>query len=52
MVQVEVNGTVYNNIGTGDRFAGGSFELRSVSDGCATFLFGDEPFTLCANSTK
>lgn len=51
MVQVEVNGTVYN-VGIGERFGGGSFELRSVSGDCATFLFGDEPFTLCANSTK
>ncbi len=33
-------------------FGGGSFELRSVTGNCATFLFGDEPFTLCANSTK
>jgi hypothetical protein len=51
MVQVEVDGTVYN-VGIGERFGGGSFELRSVSGDCATFLFGDEPFTLCANSTK
>ncbi|HEY6566235.1 MAG TPA: hypothetical protein VI341_01845 [Actinomycetota bacterium] len=51
MVQVEVDGTVYN-VGIGEPFGGGSFELRSVSGDCATFLYGDEPFTLCANSTK
>jgi hypothetical protein len=50
-VQVEVDGTVYN-VGIGDRFAGGRFELRSVSGGCATFLFGDERFTLCASTQK
>jgi hypothetical protein len=52
MVDVEVDGNVFNNVGIGDRFGGGSFELRSVAGDCATFLFGDEPFTLCANSTK
>jgi hypothetical protein len=51
MVQVEVDGTVYN-VGIGETFGGGSFELRSVSGDCATFVYGDEPFTLCANSTK
>lgn len=51
MVQVEVDGTVYN-VGIGETFGGGTFELRSVSGDCATFLYGDEPFTLCANSTK
>ena len=51
MVQVEVDGTVYN-VGIGEPFGGGSFELRSVTGDCATFLYGDEPFTLCANSTK
>lgn len=50
-VQVEVDGTVYN-VGIGDRFGGGRFELRSVSGGCATFLFGDERFTLCASTQK
>jgi hypothetical protein len=52
MVQVEVNGQVYNGIGIGDTFDNGRYELRSVSGDCATFLFGDESFTLCANSTK
>jgi hypothetical protein len=51
MAQVEVDGTVYN-VGIGETFGGGTFELRSISGDCATFVFGDEPFTLCANSTK
>ena len=52
MVQVEVDGQVFNNIGIGDTFDNGRYELRSVSGDCATFLYGDESFTLCANSTK
>lgn len=52
MVQVEVDGQVFNNIGIGDTFDDGRYELRSVSGDCATFLYGDESFTLCANSTK
>ena len=52
MVQVEVDGEVFNNIGIGDTFDNGRYELRSVSGNCATFLYGDESFTLCANSTK
>jgi hypothetical protein len=51
MAQFEVNGHV-ENVGIGDTFGGGDFELRSISDGCATFLFGDESHTLCANVTK
>ena len=49
--QFEVDGTVFN-VGIGDTFGGGSFELQSINGDCATFLYGDEPFTLCANSTK
>jgi len=49
--QVEVDGTVYN-VTEGDTFAGGDFELRSISGDCATFLFGDESFTLCATHPK
>ena len=52
MVQVEVDGQVFNDIGIGDTFDNGRYELRSVSGSCATFLYGDESFTLCANSTK
>jgi hypothetical protein len=50
-VQVEVDGNVFD-VGIGDAFAGGRFELRSVSDNCATFLFGDEQFTLCISPQK
>jgi len=50
-VQVEVDGTVYD-VGIGEQFAGGRFELRSVGASCATFLFGDEQFTLCISPQK
>jgi hypothetical protein len=50
-VQVEVDGTVYD-VAIGQQFAGGRFELRSVGGNCATFLFGDERFTLCINAQK
>jgi hypothetical protein len=50
-VQVEVDGTVFN-VGIGEQFAGGRFELRSVSANCATFVFGDEQFTLCISPRK
>lgn len=50
-VQVEVDGTVFD-VGIGDQFAGGRFELRSVAGNCATFLFGDESFTLCITAQK
>jgi hypothetical protein len=49
--QVEVDGTVFDVV-VGERFAGGRFELRSVAGNCATFLFGDERFTLCINAQK
>jgi len=49
--QVEVDGTVYN-VAVGNKFASGEFELRSASSGCATFLFGDQPFSLCATASK
>jgi hypothetical protein len=50
-VQVEVDGTVFD-VGIGEQFSGGRFELRSVADNCATFLFGDEQFTLCISPQK
>jgi hypothetical protein len=49
--QVEVDGAVYN-VAVGSTFASGAFELRSASSGCATFLFGDQPFSLCATASK
>lgn len=51
-VQVEVDGQVFNDIAIGESFDNGRYELASVSGNCATFLYGDESFTLCANSTK
>lgn len=50
-VQVEVDGDVFDVV-IGEQFAGGRFELRSVSGNCATFLFGDEQFTLCITAQK
>jgi hypothetical protein len=50
-VQVEVDGTVYN-VAKGETFASGQFEFRSASGNCATFLFGDQSFSLCATSSK
>ena len=50
-VQVEVDGTVFDVV-IGEQFASGRFELRSVADNCATFLFGDEQFTLCITPQK
>ena len=48
---VEVDGIVYNPA-EGATFAGGNFELRDVAGNCATFLFGDESFTLCFVPSK
>ena len=36
----------------GDTFAGGNFELRDVAGDCATFLYGDQSFTLCFVPSK
>jgi len=48
--QVEVDGTVYT-VGVGDNFSD-NFMLESIDDGCADFLFGDDPFTLCETANK
>ena len=48
---VSVDGVVYHPA-EGDTFAGGNFELRDVAGNCATFLFGDESFTLCFSPSK
>jgi hypothetical protein len=48
---VEVDGIVYNPA-EGATFAGGNFELRDVAGNCATFLYGDESFTLCFVPSK
>ncbi|HTG47085.1 MAG TPA: hypothetical protein VK646_05480 [Actinomycetota bacterium] len=50
--QVEIDGTAYN-VAVGETFGPGDrYELRSVSGDCATFLFGDESFTLCITPQK
>ena len=51
IAQVEVDGKVYS-VSEGEKFAQGQFKLVSISGDCATFLFGDEQFTLCATSPK
>jgi hypothetical protein len=51
-VQVEVDGQVFD-VGIGETFGpDDEFELRSVAGNCATFLFGDERFTLCISAQK
>ena len=52
MVQVSVDGQLFNEIGIGDTFDNGRYELRSISGDCATFLYGDESFTLCVDPNK
>jgi len=49
--QVEVDGTVYRPP-VGGRFDNGQFKLVSTSGNCATMLFGDQSFTLCAQPQK
>ncbi|MFN8232767.1 MAG: hypothetical protein U0V56_04630 [Actinomycetota bacterium] len=51
MATIEVDGTVYH-VAEGDTFAGGDFQLVSVSGNCAAMLFGDESFTLCFTPEK
>jgi hypothetical protein len=50
-VQVEVNGQVFN-VSEGETFANGRYRLRSASGNCATFVRGDEAFTLCVRTGK
>ncbi len=51
VAQVEVDGKVYS-VSEGETFAQGQFELITITGDCATFLYGDEQFTLCATSPK
>ncbi|GIU96546.1 MAG: hypothetical protein KatS3mg013_0349 [Actinomycetota bacterium] len=50
-VQVEVNGRVFD-VAEGETFAGGRYRLRSITGRCATFVRGDEAFTLCVQPQK
>ncbi len=52
LVQVQVDGRVFNDIGIGESFDNGRYQLRSILGVCATFLFGDESFTLCVSRDK
>ena len=50
--QVEVDGTVYDP-SVGETFGPNKiYRLQSVSGNCATFLYGDESFTLCVSPSK
>ena len=44
--QVQVDGKVYN-VAVGTTFAGDSLQLQGVSGRCASFLYGDQAFSLC-----
>jgi hypothetical protein len=48
--QVEVDGTVYT-VSKGGTFAT-TFKLVSISGTCASFLNGDQSFTLCETANK
>jgi hypothetical protein len=49
---VSVDGTVYRPAG-GETFGPNKqYRLQSVSGNCATFLFGDQSFTLCVPQNK
>ena len=45
VVQVQVDGTVYT-VSEGETFAQ-NFQVVSIDGECASFLFGDDQFTLC-----
>jgi hypothetical protein len=50
--QVEVDGQVFDVV-VGETFGpNDQFELSSVAGNCATFLFGDQRFTLCISAQK
>ena len=50
--QVELNGSVID-VTVGERFGPGNrYSLRSVAGNCATFVRGDEAFTLCVSPNK
>lgn len=52
MAQVEINGTVYN-VSEGEDFGPGqNYQLMQISGKCASFRFGDDPFTLCVSEEK
>jgi hypothetical protein len=50
MVQVEVDGQTFT-VGEGEQF-GDNFRVESIQGTCVSFLFGDEPFTLCEGGER
>jgi hypothetical protein len=50
VAQVDVDGSVHI-VEVGETFAD-NFELMAISGDCATFLFGDQSFTLCEEAPK
>jgi hypothetical protein len=50
MVQVEVDGETFTVI-EGEEFSD-NFRVESIQGTCASFLFGDEPFTLCEGGER
>jgi hypothetical protein len=50
MVQVEVDGQTFT-VGEGEEFSD-NFRVESIQGTCVSFLFGDEPFTLCEGGER
>jgi hypothetical protein len=50
MVQVEVDGQTFT-VSEGEEFSD-NFRVESIQGTCASFLFGDEPFTLCEGGER
>jgi hypothetical protein len=50
VVQVEVDGETFT-VAEGEEFSD-NFRVESIQGTCASFLFGDEPFTLCEGGER
>ena len=50
VVQVEVDGQTFT-VSEGEEFSD-NFRVESIQGTCASFLFGDEPFTLCEGGER
>jgi hypothetical protein len=50
VVQVEVDGETFT-VSEGEEFSD-NFRVESIQGTCASFLFGDEPFTLCEGGER
>jgi hypothetical protein len=51
MVHVEVDGNAFERA-EGETFFGGTYEVDSITGDCATFLYGEQDFTLCVTTQK